>query len=66
MSAESWIAGTMAVTDPAHIGDMPTPPPGWPAMPPDVTTAVNDGAGLAGVLPVPGLGWLLKRRAPAH
>jgi YjbE family integral membrane protein len=59
-----WIAGTMAVTDPAVIGYMPTTPADKPGMPPDVSAAVRYGAGIAGALLV--LAWgkaIASRRA---
>jgi predicted tellurium resistance membrane protein TerC len=58
-----WIAGTMAVTDPAIIGHMPTTPPAKPGLPPEVLDSVRYGAGVAGALLVLALGVLLKRRA---
>jgi YjbE family integral membrane protein len=45
-----WIAGTMAVTDPAVIGYLPTTPADKPGLPPEVTAVVRYGAGIAGAL----------------
>jgi YjbE family integral membrane protein len=58
-----WIAGTMAVTDPAIVGYMPSTPADRPGLPPEVANSVRYGAGLAGALLVLALGLLLKRRA---
>jgi YjbE family integral membrane protein len=59
-----WIAGTMAVTDPAIIGYMPTVPADKPSLPPEVTAAVRYGAGIAGALLVLAWGkWAASRRA---
>jgi YjbE family integral membrane protein len=55
-----WIAGTMAVTDPAIIGHMPMDAS---ATPPEVLSSVRYGAGLAGAALVWVLGWFFKRRA---
>jgi predicted tellurium resistance membrane protein TerC len=61
-----WIAGTMAVTDPAVIGYMPTTPADKPGLPPEVSAAVRYGAGLAGALLVLAWGkWAASRRAAA-
>jgi YjbE family integral membrane protein len=59
-----WIAGTMAVTDPAIIGYMPSTPADKPGLPPEVSAAVRYGAGIAGALLV--LAWgkfIVARRA---
>jgi len=57
-----WIAGTMAVTDPALAGWMPTDG----ADKPQVLDSVRYGAGLAGALLVYALGkWFASRRAAA-
>ena len=48
-----WIAGTMAVTDPAVLGQVPTLSPGQPGTVPEVLASVRYGAGLAGALLVP-------------
>ena len=59
-----WIAGTMAVTDPAVVHLMPTEPTGKGGAA-EVLDAVRYGAGLAGALLVLGLGRLLAaRRSP--
>jgi YjbE family integral membrane protein len=59
-----WIAGTMAVTDPAIIGYMPSVPADKPGLPPEVTAAVRYGAGIAGALLVLAWGkWAASRRA---
>jgi YjbE family integral membrane protein len=60
-----WIAGTMAVTDPALLAHVPTLPPGQPGALPEVLASVRYGAGLAGALLVLAIGLLLKRRAAA-
>ena len=60
-----WIAGTMAVTDPAVLGQVPTLSPGQPGTVPEVLASVRYGAGLAGALLVLAIGLLLKRRAAA-
>ena len=58
-----WIAGTMAVTDPAVLPYLPTEPPERPGLPREVTAAVRYGAGAVGVLMVLALGTFVKRRA---
>jgi YjbE family integral membrane protein len=60
-----WIAGTMAVTDPAVLGHVPTLPLDKPGALPEVLASVRYGAGLAGALLVLAIGLLLKRRAAA-
>jgi YjbE family integral membrane protein len=60
-----WIAGTMAVSDPAVMGYFPTVPPPRPGLPPEVADSVRYGAGVVGALLVLALGLLLKRRAGA-
>jgi YjbE family integral membrane protein len=60
-----WIAGTMAVTDPAVVGSLPTTPAARADLPPEVVDAVRYVAGLAGALLVLTLGLLLRRRQPA-
>ena len=57
-----WIAGTMAVTDPAVVGYLPSTPADKPGLPPEVADAVRYGAGVAGALLVLALGLLLRRR----
>ena len=59
-----WIAGTMAVTDPAVIGYFPSTPADKPGMPPEVSSAVRYGAGIVGALIVLAWGkWAASRRA---
>jgi YjbE family integral membrane protein len=59
-----WIAGTMAVTDPAVVGWMPTETDAKGAV--QVQDMARYGAGLAGAVLVYLLGrWTLKRRAAA-
>ncbi len=60
-----WIAGTMAVTDPAVIGYLPTLPVEKAGAIPEVVSAVRYGAGAAGALLVYVIGMLIKRRAAA-
>ena len=58
-----WIAGTMAVTDPAVIGYMPSVPADKPGLPPEVTATVRYAAGVAGALLVLAWGkWVASRR----
>jgi hypothetical protein len=60
-----WIAGTMAVTDPAIVGYMPTTPASKPGLPPEVNDMVRYGAGVAGALFVLAWGkWAASRRKP--
>ena len=59
-----WIAGTMAVTDPALAGWVPTEPAATTGAAPQVLGALRWGAGIAGALLVLATGtWLNKRRA---
>ena len=60
-----WIAGTMAVTDPAVLGYMPTLPAEKPGALPEVAAAVRYGAGVAGALLVLAIGVAVKRRRTA-
>jgi predicted tellurium resistance membrane protein TerC len=60
-----WIAGTMAVTDPAALAHMPTLPVDTPGALPEVLASVRYGAGLAGALLVLAVGLLVRRRASA-
>jgi YjbE family integral membrane protein len=61
-----WIAGTMAVTDPAIIGYMPTVPADKAGLPAEVTATVRYGAGVAGALIVLAWGkWAGARRERA-
>lgn len=55
-----WIAGTMAVTDPAIVAYMPMD---TAATPPEVLGSVRYAAGAAGAALVWALGWFFKRRA---
>ena len=58
-----WIAGTMAVTDPAALPFMPKVPVEGGV--PEVMATVRYGAGVAGALLVLAIGALLKRRRPS-
>ncbi|MDH5537797.1 MAG: YjbE family putative metal transport protein, partial [Rhizobacter sp.] len=61
-----WIAGSMAVTDPAMAGVVPMDPPARPGGTPQVVDMVRYGAGLAGALLVLALGkWFGRRRTSA-
>ena len=60
-----WIAGTMAVTDPAIVGYMPLASELVAGQIPDVVAGVRYGAGLAGALLVLAIGVLIKRRKSA-
>jgi YjbE family integral membrane protein len=60
-----WIAGTMAVTDPAVLDWMPLDSPTEPGKTPDVAAIVRYGAGILGALLVLGVGKLMARRASA-
>ena len=60
-----WIAGTMAVSDPAVLGYMPTLPVTRPGALPEVEAMVRYGAGVVGALMVLAAGVLMKRRAAA-
>ncbi len=61
-----WIAGTMAVTDPAVLGYMPTLPVERAGALPEVQALARYGAGLAGALLVLAIGvWVKKRREAA-
>jgi predicted tellurium resistance membrane protein TerC len=57
-----WIAGTMAVTDPAVLPWMPSVPGATPAAPAEVASSVRNGAGIAGALLVLAIGRLLAVR----
>lgn len=61
-----WIAGTMAVTDPAVIAQLPHMPPAKPGALPEVVDLVRYGAGVAGALLVLALGKWLATRRPAE
>jgi YjbE family integral membrane protein len=60
-----WIAGTMAVTDPAIVGYMPLASERVEGQIPDVVASVRYGAGVAGALLVLAIGVLIKRRRSA-
>ena len=60
-----WIAGTMAVTDPAVLAHVPTLPVDRPGALPEVLASVRYGAGLAGALLVLAVGLLAQARAAA-
>jgi YjbE family integral membrane protein len=61
-----WIAGTMAVTDPAVTGYLPTTPSSKPGLPPEVDHTVRYAAGVAGALFVLAWGkWAASRRRPS-
>ena len=60
-----WIAGTMAVTDPAVLGWMPLAGPVEPGKMPEVEALVRYGAGIAGALLVLAVGKGMARRAAA-
>jgi YjbE family integral membrane protein len=57
-----WIAGTMAVTDPAVLDWMPLDSPAEAGKTPDVSAVVRYGAGIVGALLVLGIGKVLARR----
>jgi YjbE family integral membrane protein len=61
-----WIAGTMAVTDPALLPHMPTLPLEKPGALPEVLASVRYGAGVAGALLVLAVGSWVKRRGAAR
>jgi YjbE family integral membrane protein len=60
-----WIAGTMAVTDPAVLSYVPTEAATKAGAPAEVTAAVRYGAGVIGALLVLAVGVLMKRRGQA-
>jgi YjbE family integral membrane protein len=60
-----WIAGTMAVTDPAVLPYLTTTPALKPGGLPETTDAIRYGAGVAGALLVLAIGmWVKRRRSP--
>jgi YjbE family integral membrane protein len=60
-----WIAGTMAVTDPAVLPYLPTTPALKPGGLPEVADSLRYGAGVAGALLVLVIGlWMKRRHAP--
>ena len=60
-----WIAGTMAVTDPAIVGFMPLASAPVQGQVPEVVGSLRHGAGAAGALLVLAIGMLLQRRREA-
>lgn len=61
-----WIAGTMAVSDPAVLGYLPTLPPEREGLPPEVVAPLRYAAGITGAVLVFIIGKLvLMRRAQA-
>jgi YjbE family integral membrane protein len=60
-----WIAGTMAVTDPAVLGWVPTQAAAKAGAAPEVVDAVRYGAGVVGALLVLALGKLIAARRPS-
>jgi YjbE family integral membrane protein len=60
-----WIAGTMAVSDPAILGYVPTSPSERADGAPEVLAGVRYAAGAAGAVLVLALGMFFKRRAAA-
>ena len=60
-----WIAGTMAVTDPAVLGYLPTTPPPRAGALPEVIDSLRYGAGLAGALLVYAIAMVIKRNRKA-
>jgi YjbE family integral membrane protein len=61
-----WIAGTMAVTDPAVLGYLPTLPPEKVGALPEVVASIRYSAGIAGALLVLAAGMLIKQRHAAR
>ncbi len=59
-----WIAGTMAVTDPAVLGWVPTQAAAKAGAAPEVVDAVRYGAGVVGALLVLALGKMIAARRP--
>jgi len=59
-----WIAGTMAVTDPAVLGWVPMQAAAKAGAAPEVVDAVRYGAGVVGALLVLALGKLIAARRP--
>ena len=57
-----WIAGTMAVTDPAIVGHMPLASELVQGKLPEVVASVKYGAGVAGALLVLAIGVVVKRK----
>jgi YjbE family integral membrane protein len=61
-----WIAGTMAVSDPAVVGFFPTEAPKPPATIPEVTATARYAAGVIGALLVLAIGKVVAMRRPAQ
>ncbi|MDO9462169.1 MAG: TerC family protein, partial [Alphaproteobacteria bacterium] len=66
-----WIAGTMAVTDPAVLSHVPTTPAAKAGMLPEVVDGLRYAAGVAGAALVWAIGTVVKMRRkaaarPAH
>jgi YjbE family integral membrane protein len=62
-----WIAGTMAVTDPAVLGYVPTQAAAKAGAAPEVTDMVRYAAGVIGAVIVLAIGkWVASRRAPVE
>ncbi|MBN8487405.1 MAG: TerC family protein [Burkholderiales bacterium] len=57
-----WIAGTMAVSDPAVLAYLPTTAAARPELPPEVASSVRYGAGIAGALLVYLIGKMVQAR----
>jgi YjbE family integral membrane protein len=60
-----WIAGTMAVTDPAAVPYMPLASEPVQGKLPDVVAGVRYGAGVAGALLVLAIGLVMRKRREA-
>jgi YjbE family integral membrane protein len=60
-----WIAGTMAVTDPAVLPHVPTTAAAKAGALPEVADSLRYGAGVAGALLVLAIGMLVKKRRGA-
>jgi len=61
-----WIAGTMAVTDPAVVGYLPTEAGPRPGSPAEVIDSLRYAAGIGGALLVLAIGrWIVARRRSA-
>jgi YjbE family integral membrane protein len=61
-----WIAGTMAVSDPAVVSFFPTQAPQPPATLPEVAATVRYAAGVIGALLVLAIGKAVAMRRPAN
>ncbi len=60
-----WIAGTMAVSDPAILGHLPTLPAAREGVAPEVVSSVRYGAGVVGALLVLIIGKVVMMRRPS-